>query len=79
MATIGRNQAVVELGGFKFQGIFAWIVWMSVHLMLLVGYRNRVVVFINWAWNYVKYNNGLRLIVRPFSKKTQSLEEVELT
>ena len=68
MATIGRNKAVVELGKLKIQGLIAWFIWMFVHLMLLVGFRNRVVVFINWAWNYVKYNNGLRLIVRPFHK-----------
>jgi NADH dehydrogenase len=69
MATIGRNLAVVEAGKFKFQGFFAWFVWMFVHLMLLVGFRNRVVVFVNWTWNYFRYNNGLRLIVRPFKKK----------
>jgi len=68
MATIGRNQAVAEIARFKFQGIFAWFVWMFVHLMLLVGFRNRVVVFINWTWNYFNYNNGLRLIIRPFKK-----------
>lgn len=68
MATIGRNQAVAEIARFKFQGIFAWFVWMFVHLMLLVGFRNRVVVFINWTWNYFNYNNGLRLIVRPYEK-----------
>ena len=68
MATIGRNQAVVELGKFKFQGFFAWVAWMFVHLMLLVGFRNRVVVFINWAWNYFQFNNGLRLIIRPYNK-----------
>ena len=68
MATIGRNQAVVELNKFKFQGVLAWFVWMFVHLMLLVGFRNRAVVFINWAWNYVKFNNGSRVIVRPYVK-----------
>ncbi|MEM9680915.1 MAG: NAD(P)/FAD-dependent oxidoreductase [Bacteroidota bacterium] len=73
MATIGRNRAVVELGRFKFQGAMAWLVWMFVHLMLLVGYRNRVVVFVNWAWNYVRFNNSLRLIVRPYKKKPQTL------
>lgn len=70
MATIGRNKAVVETKGFKFQGFFAWIVWMSVHLILLVGFRNRVVVLVNWMWNYFRYNNGLRLIVRPYKKTT---------
>jgi NADH dehydrogenase len=69
MATIGRNLAVVETGKFKFQGLFAWFVWMFVHLMLLVGFRNRVVVFVNWTWNYFRYNNGLRLIIRPYKKK----------
>jgi len=68
MATIGRNKAVVELKKFRFQGFFAWLVWMFVHLMLLVGFRNRVVVFVNWMWNYFRYNNGLRLIVRPYKK-----------
>ncbi|WP_027418735.1 NAD(P)/FAD-dependent oxidoreductase [Crocinitomix catalasitica] len=70
MATVGKNLAVVELKKFKFQGTFAWFVWMFVHLMLLVGFRNRVIVFVNWTWNYFKYNNGLRLIIRPFRQKT---------
>lgn len=68
MATIGKNLAVVEVGKLKFQGLMAWFVWMSVHLMLLVGFRNRLVVFINWAWNYIRFNSGLRLIIRPFRK-----------
>lgn len=72
MATIGRNRAVAELKNFKFQGILAWFIWMAVHLMLLVGFRNRVVVFINWSWNYFRYNNGLRLIIRPFKKKEKT-------
>jgi NADH dehydrogenase len=71
MATIGRNKAVVEIGTMFFQGVFAWITWMLVHLMLLVGFRNRVVVLVNWAWNYVKFNNSLRLIIRPFSKSNE--------
>lgn len=70
MATIGRNKAVAEIKNFKFKGAFAWMVWMLVHLMLLVGFRNRVVVFVNWLWNYFRYNNGLRLIVRPYKKKS---------
>ncbi len=70
MATIGRNRAVVELPKFKFQGLFAWYVWMFVHLVSLVGFRNRVIVLINWIWNYVNYDRGIRLIIRPFKKKT---------
>ncbi len=72
MATVGRNKAVVELNSFKTQGLFAWVLWMAVHLMLLVGFRNRLVVFINWTWNYINYNNGLRLIIRPFKSKQKS-------
>lgn len=71
MATIGKNKAVVELNKFKSQGVFAWFVWMFVHLMLLVGFRNRAIVFINWSWNYIKFNNSLRLIIRPYKKRFQ--------
>ncbi|MBD3637762.1 MAG: NAD(P)/FAD-dependent oxidoreductase [Crocinitomicaceae bacterium] len=74
MATIGRNLAVADFKRYKLGGAFAWITWMFVHLMLLVGFRNRVIVFINWTWNYFRYNNGLRLIVRPFRKKNKSKE-----
>lgn len=72
MATIGKNKAVVEVGRFKFQGFFAWFVWMFVHLMLLVGFRNRLVVFVNWSWYYFRYNNGLRLIIRPYQNKKRN-------
>ncbi len=78
MATIGRNKAVAEISKLKLQGILAWAVWMLVHLMLLVGFRNRVVVLINWAWNYVNYNNGLRLIVRPYVNHLADRREPEL-
>lgn len=75
MATIGRNKAVAEIAKFKFKGVFAWLVWMFVHLMLLVGFRNRVVVFINWVWNYVKFNNGHRLIIRKSTLTKEVPEE----
>ena len=68
MATVGRNKAVVDLNRFKFQGFFAWFVWVFVHLMKLVGFRNRLVVFVNWMWNYFSYDRGIRLIIRPFRK-----------
>lgn len=68
MATIGRNKAVVELGKIKFYGIPAWFVWMMVHLMAIVGFRNRVVVFVNWVWNYFSYDRAIRLIIRPYKK-----------
>ncbi|WP_100615886.1 NAD(P)/FAD-dependent oxidoreductase [Confluentibacter citreus] len=69
MATIGRNKAVVDLKHFKFQGIFAWYVWMYVHLFFLIGFRNRMVVFINWVYNYIRFDREARLIIRPYKKK----------
>ena len=69
MATIGRNKAVVDLKNFKFQGIFAWYVWMFVHLFFLIGFRNRMVVFVNWVYNYVRFDREARLIIRPYKKK----------
>ena len=75
MATIGRNKAVVDLKNFKFSGYFAWLTWMFVHLMLLVDYRNRLIVFMNWAWRYIKYDRGSRLIIREFKRKEKKAEE----
>ena len=69
MATIGRNKAVVDLKNWKFQGVFAWYVWMFVHLFFLIGFRNRMVVFINWVYNYVRFDREARLIIRPFKKR----------
>lgn len=70
MATIGRNKAVVDLPKFKFSGFFAWFVWMFVHLMSLIGFRNKLVVFWNWLYNYLMFDRQARLIVRPFKRKT---------
>lgn len=70
MATIGRNKAVVDLPYFKFSGFFAWVTWMFVHLMSLVGIKNRVMIFINWLWNYVTYDQSLRLIIKAKSPKS---------
>ncbi|WP_158850905.1 NAD(P)/FAD-dependent oxidoreductase [Algibacter sp. L1A34] len=69
MATVGRNKAVVDLKNIRFQGIFAWYVWMFVHLFFLIGFRNRMVVFINWVYNYIRFDREARLIIRPFKKK----------
>ena len=69
MATIGRNKAVADFKIIKLQGLFAWFIWMFVHLMSIVGFRNRLIVFINWLWNYVSYDRAIRLIIRPYSKK----------
>lgn len=76
MATIGRNKAVVDLGKIKFQGFFAWLTWMFIHLVLLMGFRNKVVVFINWLGSYISYNGGTRLIIRPFHKPELEPEQL---
>jgi len=65
MATIGRNKAVVDLPFLSFHGFIAWLVWMFVHLMSIVGVKNRTLIFINWLWNYMTYDQSLRLIMKP--------------
>ena len=68
LATIGRSRAVADLPHYKTQGTLAWFIWMFVHLMALVGFRNRVVVFFNWVNNFFSYNRDIRLIIRPFKR-----------
>ncbi|MBW8333917.1 MAG: NAD(P)/FAD-dependent oxidoreductase [Prolixibacteraceae bacterium] len=63
MATIGRNRAVADLSFVKFSGFVAWLTWMFVHLMAIVGVKNRLLIFINWMWNYLTYDQSLRLIL----------------
>lgn len=80
MATIGRNKAVVDLpGGVHFKGFIAWLIWMFVHIMYLVGFRNKLVTINNWIWSYFTYDKGTRLIIRPFTisnrKKIRSKED----
>jgi NADH:ubiquinone reductase (H+-translocating) len=70
MATIGRNLAVVDLPNYHFNGVFAWFVWMFVHLFSLIGFKNRAVVFLNWVYNYIRFDREGRLIVRPFKKRS---------
>ena len=69
MATVGKNKAVADLGAFHFQGFFAWLVWMFIHLMSIAGFRNRLIILINWVWNYFSYDRAIRLIIRPYKKK----------
>ena len=75
MATIGRNRAVVDLPGFKSQGFFAWFIWMAVHVIQLIGFRNKVLVLVNWMYNYFKYARDIRLIIRPFKTKTSDTDQ----
>lgn len=70
MATIGRNLAVVDLPKYHFNGFFAWIVWMLVHLFSLIGFKNKAVVFLNWMYNYIRFDREGRLIVRPYKKRS---------
>src|SRR5947199_344701 len=63
MATIGRSRAVAVVKGVHLQGRLAWWAWLVVHLVMLIGFRNRLVVLVNWAWNYFTYDRGLRAIV----------------
>jgi NADH dehydrogenase len=64
MATIGRRSAVAELPvGIRFGGTLGWLSWLGLHLVFLIGFRNRVVVLVNWAWNYVRWDRGNRLIL----------------
>jgi NADH dehydrogenase len=62
LATIGRNAAVARLGRFQFHGFPAWVMWLVVHLMWLIGFRNKLVVLVNWAWDYFLYERAVRLI-----------------
>jgi NADH dehydrogenase len=74
MATIGRNRAVADLPFLKFSGFIAWLTWMFVHLMAIVGVKNRVLIFINWMWSYMTYDQSLRLILWAARKETPSPE-----
>jgi NADH dehydrogenase, FAD-containing subunit len=72
MATIGRNRAVADLPFLKFSGFIAWLTWMFVHLMAIVGVKNRLLIFINWMWNYMTYDQSLRLILWAARKEKPS-------
>ena len=76
MATVGRNKAVVDLPFAKFKGRFAWLIWMFLHLMLILSVRNKLVIFINWAWNYITKNSSLRLILLD-EKDTLDIKKTE--
>ena len=70
LATIGRNKAVADIGKLKFKGFLAWLLYMFVHLISLLGFRNKIIVFINWSASYLTYNGGARLIIRHFDKES---------
>jgi NADH dehydrogenase len=64
LATIGRNAAVARIAGLSFSGFIAWVIWVVLHIYRLIGFRNRLVVFINWAWDYFFYESQVRLITK---------------
>ena len=68
MATIGRNKALVDIKNFRLKGYFAWVIWMFLHLMLILSVRNKLIIFINWAWAYFSKNTALRLILQAERK-----------
>ncbi|NNE15241.1 MAG: NAD(P)/FAD-dependent oxidoreductase [Saprospiraceae bacterium] len=68
MATIGRNKAVCDLPRMKFSGFFAWLLWLFVHLMSLIGFKNKIFVMLNWMWNYMTYDQSLRVIINTKEK-----------
>jgi NADH dehydrogenase len=76
MATVGRNRAVADIGKFTLGGFLAWFAWLAVHLYFLVGVRNRIVVFLNWIYNYFNFDRAARLIIRPYKKSNQKPEPV---
>jgi NADH dehydrogenase len=67
LATIGRNSAVARLGRYQFKGFIAWVLWLVVHIIQLIGFRNRLLVLINWAWDYFFYERAVRLIT-PYGR-----------
>src|SRR5437899_4040038 len=71
MATIGRHKAVADLHLLHLSGLAAWVAWLFVHILFLVGFRNRVVVLVQWAWAYLTFNKGARLITRNFQAETR--------
>ena len=66
LATIGKRRAVADIGNFKFSGYFAWLLWSTVHLISISGFRNKLLVGLNWAWSYFTYDKGNRLIIRRY-------------
>jgi NADH dehydrogenase len=72
MATIGRNDAVAILGPLKLKGLIGWLTWLFVHLMYIVGFRNRIVVLVEWAWDYFRYDRPIRLIERAKEHTAES-------
>ena len=68
LATIGRSAAVAEFGRVQFGGPLAWLAWLFIHVMFLIGFRNRLIVTFQWMWSYLSYDRGARLITGPLHR-----------
>ncbi len=76
LATIGRSHAVAELRGIKISGFAAWLLWCFAHIYFLIGYRNRLIVMLNWAWNFVTFQRGARLITGIVGARMKDLKQM---
>lgn len=76
LATIGRSAAVADLGRIKLSGLPAWVAWLGLHLIFLVGFRNRMFVLFQWAWSFLSYDRGARLITGPIRRKEDGRNEI---
>lgn len=74
LATIGRNAAVAHMGKWQFAGFFAWVLWLVIHIVRLIGFRNRIMVLINWAWDYFFFERAVRVIMLRPAKKVNKLQ-----
>jgi len=72
MATIGRGRAIAEIGFLRLSGYPAWLAWLFIHLMYLVQFGNRVLILVQWAWNYLTWNRSARLITGPSAASRSS-------
>jgi NADH dehydrogenase len=77
LATIGRSSAVAQFGKLKLHGFFAWVLWCVAHIYFLIGFRNRLIVALNWAWNYVTFQRGSRLITGVTGARIEDVKKVE--
>jgi len=78
MATVGRKLAVVDLPFIKFQGLLAWLTWLFIHLMAILGVKNKLIIFLDWSWNYLSFDPSLRLLIKPkFVRPKERNELVE--
>ena len=80
LATIGKAAAVADIAGLHLSGLVAWLMWLFVHIFFLIGFRNRFIVIVEWAWTYVRNDRGARLItgdVEPLLERGEKIENRE--